>query len=81
MYIIHVSVDLSSQGSDQTVVIDTNLGSPMGLAVDWLHNRLYWTDPERDLIESSALDGSLRSVVVYRGLDKPRDIVVDPERG
>ena len=53
----------------------------MGLAVDWLHNRLYWTDPERDLIESSALDGALRSVMVYRGLDKLRDIVVDLREG
>ena len=53
----------------------------MGLAIDWLHNRLYWTDPERDVIESSGLDGSLRAMVVYRGLDKPRDVVVDPERG
>ena len=57
------------------------MGRPVGIALDWLHNRLYWTDSDWNTIESSGLDGSWRTVVVYRRLDKPRDVVVDPERG
>ena len=64
------------------MVIDSvTLGVPVGLALDWLHDRLYWTDSESNTIESSDLDGGRRTIVVYSGLDKPRDIVLDPERG
>lgn len=78
MYVLTCPV----QGEDQRVVIDgATVGVPMGLALDWLHDRLYWTDPDRDTIESSDLDGGRMAIVVYSGLDKPRDIVVDPERG
>lgn len=26
------------------VVVDTSLESPAGLAIDWVTNKLYWTD-------------------------------------
>jgi sugar lactone lactonase YvrE len=69
-------------GEDQRVLISSAaLGIPVGLAVDWLHDRLYWTDSQFETIESSDLDGRRRTVVVFTGLDKPRDIVLDPERG
>ena len=63
------------------MIDNVGIGTPMGVAVDWLHNRLYWTDPEKDMIESSDLDGGQRVIVVWRGLDRPQDIVVHPERG
>jgi low density lipoprotein receptor-related protein 5/6 len=72
----------SITGENQRVIIDgTSLGAPVGIALDWLHDRLYWADSERDTIESSDLDGGRRVIVVYSGLDRPRDVVVDPERG
>lgn len=52
--------------------------SPAGLAVDWATDKLYWTDAGNNRIEVSNLDGSLRSLLVWEGLNKPRDIVVDP---
>ena len=54
------------------------LESPAGLAVDWATNKLYWTDAGTNRIEVSTLDGSMRGLLVWEGLDKPRDIVVDP---
>ena len=70
------------QGENQRVIIgSTTLGEPVGIALDWLHNRLYWTDYVKDTIESSDLDGGRRTMVVYNRLEEPRDIVVDPERG
>ena len=35
-------VDLS--GGSREVVVSGGLDSPEGLAVDWIHRRLYWTD-------------------------------------
>ena len=59
----------------------STLKAPVGLALDWLHDRLYWTDSERDTIESCDLDGGRRAIIVYSGLDQPRDVALDPERG
>lgn len=52
--------------------------SPGGLAVDWVTDKLYWTDAGTNRIEVSTLNGSLRSLLIWDGLDKPRDISVDP---
>ena len=52
--------------------------SPAGLAVDWVTGKLYWTDAGTNRIEVSNLDGTMRALLIWEGLDKPRDIVVDP---
>ncbi|KTG33418.1 hypothetical protein cypCar_00008936, partial [Cyprinus carpio] len=63
------------------VVVDTSLESPAGLAIDWLTHKLYWTDAGTDRIEVSNTDGSMRTVLIWENLDRPRDIVVDPIGG
>ena len=55
--------------------------SPAGLAVDWVTLKLYWTDTGTDRIEVSNLDGSMRTVIIWQQLDRPRDIIVDPTEG
>ena len=57
------------------------LGSPAGLSVDWLTQKLYWTDADSQCIEVSNMDGTMRTVLVWSGLDKPRDIAVMPTTG
>ena len=52
---------------------------PGGLAVDWINSKLYWTDDGTDRIEVSNLDGSFRGILIWSGLNHPRDIVVDPK--
>lgn len=54
------------------------LVSPAGLAVDWITNKLYWTDSGTSRIEVSNMDGSHRALLIWEDLEKPRDIVVDP---
>ncbi|KAK4295463.1 hypothetical protein Pmani_031983 [Petrolisthes manimaculis] len=66
-------------GTDQSLVISTDLDLPAGVAVDWVGQKLYWTDAGTTRIEVANLDGSMRSLLVWQGLDKPRDIVVDPQ--
>ena len=51
------------------------------MAVDYVGRKLYWTDAGTDRIEVANLDGSMRSVLIWRAIDKPRDIIVDPASG
>ena len=62
-------------------MIGSSVDSPAGLAVDWGSEKLYWTDSEMGRIEVSNLDGSMRSVLIWSGLNQPRDIIVDPVSG
>nr|XP_042899679.1 low-density lipoprotein receptor-related protein 1 isoform X4 [Parasteatoda tepidariorum] len=55
--------------------------SPDGLAVDWIGRNLYWCDKGKDTIEVSTLDGRFRKVLIRKGLQEPRAIVLDPYQG
>ena len=55
--------------------------SPDGLAIDWIADNMYWTDPETDKIEVAKLDGRFRKVVISQGLKSPRGIVLLPQKG
>jgi low-density lipoprotein receptor-related protein 4 len=55
-----------------------SLVSPAGLALDWITDKLYWTDAGTARIEVANSDGSMRGLLIWDELDKPRDIVVDP---
>ncbi|XP_025833299.1 low-density lipoprotein receptor-related protein 4 [Agrilus planipennis] len=68
-------------GSDQRVLVHTNIQTPAGLDFDWITRKLYWTDTERERIEVANIDGSMRSLLIWEGLEKPHDIVVDPLSG
>ena len=48
------------------------------MAIDWVSDKLYWTDDGNNRIEVAKLDGTLRKLLVWENLDKPRDIVVSP---
>lgn len=62
-------------------MVSSGLESPAGLAIDWVAEKLYWTEAEANRIEVSNLDGTMRTVLIWDDLDKPRDIVVDPLSG
>ena len=49
----------------------------MGLAIDWVSDRIYWTDSELKRIEVANIDGTKRAVL-FSQLEHLRDIVVDP---
>ncbi|CAL4059748.1 unnamed protein product, partial [Meganyctiphanes norvegica] len=68
-------------GSNQMILVRTNLEQPGGIAVDWVTQKLYWVDSGTKRIEVSNLDGSMRHLLIWEDLDKPRDIVVDPTDG
>lgn len=57
------------------------LGSPGGIAIDWIHNLLFWTDSGTMRVEVITLDTRVRHVLVSSDLDKPRAIAVHPNYG
>lgn len=52
-----------------------------GLAVDWVNDKLYWTDAGKSRLEMANIDGSNRLILFSRNVNKPRAIVVDPASG
>ena len=59
-------------------IVKTNISTPDGIAVDWIHNNLYWTDTGKNLIEVINLDTRMRMTLVSKDLEEPRAIIVDP---
>ena len=58
-------------------MITTGLVSPDGVAIDWIGQKLYWTDSGTAVaqfgrIEVSNLDGGMRKVLFWNDLDQPR---------
>ncbi|XP_063231013.1 low-density lipoprotein receptor-related protein 6 isoform X2 [Bacillus rossius redtenbacheri] len=62
-------------------VVTTGLATPDGLAVDWLTQKLYWTDGEANRIEVATLTGQHRKVLIWDDIDQPRAIALVPMKG
>jgi low-density lipoprotein receptor-related protein 4 len=61
-----------------TDVIKWGLETPGGVAVDWIHDLLFWTDSGTRRVEVATLNGSQRAVLAANDLDKPRAVAVHP---
>ena len=63
------------------IFLNDNLGrsQPVGIAYDWVSDRLYWTDEINSRIISARQNGSEKLVIAASG--RPRAIVVHPCKG
>ncbi|KAM9829004.1 nidogen-2 [Syngnathus typhle] len=68
-------------GAEPEILINSNLISPEGLAVDVNRRLMFWVDSNPDLIERSNLDGSERRTLFDRDLVNPRAIIVVSSTG
>ncbi|XP_062576146.1 low-density lipoprotein receptor-related protein 4-like isoform X3 [Saccostrea cucullata] len=69
-------------GSKPESVVEYGLKSPGGLALDWIHNKLFWTDSGTSVIEVMDLGrNKYRKVLIWNNMEKPRAIVVHPRLG
>uniref|UniRef100_A0A8D3BSU8 Low density lipoprotein receptor-related protein 8, apolipoprotein e receptor n=1 Tax=Scophthalmus maximus TaxID=52904 RepID=A0A8D3BSU8_SCOMX len=73
-------INKASDSSQQVTLVDS-LHSPEGLAVDWVHKNIYWTDSGNKSISVATADGRKRKVLVATELSEPRAIAVDPHQG
>lgn len=73
-------INKASDLAEQITLIDS-LHSPEGLAVDWVHKNIYWTDSGNKSISVASGDGRKRKVLIATELSEPRAIAVDPHRG
>lgn len=71
-------IDKASDTAEQVILIDSQLNSPEGLAIDWVHKNIYWTDSGNKTISVATADGSKRRTLFSSDLSEPRAIAVDP---
>jgi len=59
---------------------ESDLFDVNGIAFDWIHRNLYWTDSSKNSIQVLSLSssGAQHRTLIQSNLDRPRAIVVDP---
>ncbi|KAM8848876.1 pro-epidermal growth factor isoform 1-T1 [Synchiropus picturatus] len=70
----------SLEGKDRSIIANTNLVFPTGLTIDYTEDRLIWCDERRTAVETSALDGSDRRVLLENQVGRPFDLAVFEDR-
>lgn len=69
------------QGSSKNILVDVDVSYPAGVAVDWVSNKLYWSDSVLGRIYVSELDGSSPSAIVTIDEGTLTNVVVHPLKG
>uniref|UniRef100_A0A3Q0T7A9 Low density lipoprotein receptor a n=1 Tax=Amphilophus citrinellus TaxID=61819 RepID=A0A3Q0T7A9_AMPCI len=76
--IYRTPMDSAEDSTQHHIVIGNDIDAPEGIAFDWVHGNLYWTDSVRGTVSVVTADGSRRKTLFHQDLSKPRAIVVDP---
>ncbi|XP_072367395.1 low-density lipoprotein receptor-related protein 8 isoform X5 [Scyliorhinus torazame] len=74
-------LEKASDPSQHVHLIKSDLQTPEGIAIDWVHKNIYWTDSGTRSISMATADGSKRKTLINTELDKPRAISLDAVRG
>ncbi|XP_033227247.1 low-density lipoprotein receptor-like isoform X6 [Belonocnema kinseyi] len=69
------------EGSERTAVIDKDMTTSDGLAVDWIYSHIYWTDAEKNTIELANFEGNMRKTLITDRVQEPRAIALNPLEG
>ena len=71
---------MKSDGTEKSAIL-TDLRSPQKIALDFVSERLYWTDDKVGVIESSDFYGKKRYVLVSGKMYKTFTLAVAPPNG
>ena len=71
---------LSNTASRETLASHEDITAD-GLAVDWIHHNIYYTDGIKSSIRLLSWDGAWHKTVAEEDLGRPRAIVTSPMNG
>ncbi|TRY82715.1 hypothetical protein DNTS_018776 [Danionella cerebrum] len=83
----HNAIRRATEDGNQSVTVvsgalGSNLGlQPFDLSIDIYSRFIYWTSEVTNVINVTRIDGSRVGVVLHGEQDRPRAIIVNPERG
>lgn len=68
----------AGSATQSTIVVKNLVSTPDGLAFDWIHKNLYWTDTGLNTIQVISTSSLHRTTLINTNLDEPRALVLDP---
>lgn len=67
-------------GTNNSRLVSNNIRWPVGLALDFMAKRLYWSDQHKQTIESVDFDGNNRKIELSKELGQPMGLALDEGR-
>uniref|UniRef100_A0A8C5EKR9 Low-density lipoprotein receptor-like n=1 Tax=Gouania willdenowi TaxID=441366 RepID=A0A8C5EKR9_GOUWI len=71
-------LNMANDSANHNVVVGSGIEAPEDIAVDWVHENIYWTDSALKTISVATIDGGIRKTLIADNLEKPRAITIDP---
>ena len=71
---------IGNYSSNEEIISDVEYSD--GMAYDWIHHKIYWTNAKQDIIQVADRNGKNQRVIVNTTtngtVEEPRAIAVDP---
>lgn len=65
------------QGQNQALIVEGEDAQSQGLTIDFVHQKIYWTNWEKDIIQRADFDGSNVETIEVAGMVLPEGVALD----